>query len=121
VPHAETELVGGYETEYGGGRLAFLKLAKDVQILLGAAIAVELFLDGPYGPVLYGFPAFWYTLWFVLKVLFVILVTEYLSCTFARLRIDQVMLTNWRVLTPLSILSLAATISLVVWANPPLG
>lgn len=42
VPHAETEIVGGYETEYTGRRLAFLKLAKDVQIVLGAAIVVEL-------------------------------------------------------------------------------
>ncbi len=47
VPHAETEIVGGYETEYTGRRLAFLKLAKDVQIVLGAAIVVELFLGGP--------------------------------------------------------------------------
>jgi NADH-quinone oxidoreductase subunit H len=46
IPHAETEIVGGYETEYTGRRLAFLKLAKDVQIVLGAAIAVELFLGG---------------------------------------------------------------------------
>lgn len=42
VPHAETEIVGGYETEYTGRRLAFLKLAKDLQIVLGAAIVVEL-------------------------------------------------------------------------------
>ena len=34
VPHAETEIVGGYETEYSGRRLALLKLAKDVQIVL---------------------------------------------------------------------------------------
>jgi NADH-quinone oxidoreductase subunit H len=109
VPHAETEIVGGYETEYTGRRLAFLKLAKDVQILLGSAIVVELFLGGPYGPVFLGLPAFWYTLWFVLKLLFVIAITEYLTGIFARLRIDQVLTANWRVLLPLSILSLAAT------------
>lgn len=118
VPHAETEIVGGYETEYGGGRLAFLKLAKDVQILLGAAIVVELFLSGPYGPVFFGLPAFWHTLWFLLKVLFVILVTEYLTCIFARLRIDQVLAVNWKVLMPLSILSLVATVAVVFWFNP---
>jgi NADH-quinone oxidoreductase subunit H len=109
VPHAETEIVGGYETEYTGRRLAFLKLSKDVQILLGSAIVVELFLGGPYGPVFLGLPAFWYTLWFVLKLLFVIAITEYLTGIFARLRIDQVLTANWRVLLPLSILSLAAT------------
>ena len=117
VPHAETEIVGGYETEYSGRRLAFLKLAKDVQIVLGAAIVVELFLGGPYGPVFLGIPTFWYTLWFVLKVLFVVMITEYLTCIFARLRIDQVLIGNWRVLMPLSILSLVATVGVAFWLN----
>jgi NADH-quinone oxidoreductase subunit H len=106
TPHAETEIVGGYETEYTGRRLAFLKLAKDVQIVLGAALVVELFLNGPYGPVFFGAPAFWYALWFTLKIVLVITITEYLTCIFARLRIDQVLNINWKMLMPLSILSL---------------
>jgi NADH-quinone oxidoreductase subunit H len=111
VPHAETEIVGGYETEYTGRRLAFLKLAKDVQIVLGAAIVVELFLGGPYGPVFFGIPAFWNGLWFTLKVFFVVMITEYLTCIFARLRIDQVLVVNWRFLIPLSVLSLFGTVA----------
>jgi NADH-quinone oxidoreductase subunit H len=118
VPHAETEIVGGYETEYTGRRLAFLKLAKDVQIVLGAAIAVELFLGGPYGPVFYGLSALWYTLWFVLKLLMVVVLTEYLTCVFARMRIDQVLVVNWKVLLPLSLLSLAAAVGVGLWLNP---
>ncbi|MEA2090630.1 MAG: complex I subunit 1 family protein [Thermoproteota archaeon] len=121
VPHAETEIVGGYETEYGGCLLAFLKLAKDVQIVLGAVMVVELFLGGPYGPVFLGLPAFWYTLWFLLKVVFVVLITEYLTCVFARLRIDQVLVVNWRVLMPLSILSLVATVPVAFWLNTLVG
>jgi NADH-quinone oxidoreductase subunit H len=121
VPHAETEIVGGYETEYSGRRLAFLKLAKDVQIVLGAAIVVELFLNGPYGPVFFGLPAFWYALWFVLKVLFIVVISEYLTCIFARLRIDQVLNVNWKVLMPLSILSLGATVAAASWLNPLVG
>ena len=121
VPHAETEIVGGYETEYGGGRLAFLKLAKDVQIVLGAIIATELFLGGPYGPVFFGLPEFWRTFWFVLKVLFIIMITEYLTCIFARLRIDQVLAVNWRLLMPLSLLSLVATVLVAPWLNSLVG
>jgi NADH-quinone oxidoreductase subunit H len=117
VPHAETEIVGGYETEYSGRRLAFLKLAKDVQIVLGAVLVTELFLGGPYGPVFIGVPEIWYTLWFILKVFLVIIITEYLTCIFARLRIDQVLVVNWRVLMPLSILSLAATVGVASWLN----
>jgi NADH-quinone oxidoreductase subunit H len=118
VPNAETEIVGGYETEYTGRRLAFLKLAKDVQIVFGAAIAVELFLGGPYGPVFFGLPALWYTLWFVLKLLMVIVISEYLTCVFARLRIDQVLVANWKVLLPLAILSLVGAIAVGFWLYP---
>lgn len=44
VPHAESEVVAGYETEYCAGKLAFLKLARDIQIVFGAALIVALFL-----------------------------------------------------------------------------
>lgn len=118
VPNAETEIVGGYETEYTGRRLAFLKLAKDVQIVLGAALTVELFLGGPNGPVFFGSPALWYTLWFAVKLLIVIVISEYLTCVFARLRIDQVLFANWKVLLPLAILSLVSAIALGLWLYP---
>jgi NADH-quinone oxidoreductase subunit H len=76
---------------------------------------VELFLAGPYGPVFLGPPAFWYALWFILKLFLVVTITEYLTCIFARLRIDQVLNVNWRMLMPLSILSLAATAVIAFW------
>jgi NADH-quinone oxidoreductase subunit H len=116
IPHAESEVVGGLETEYCGGKLAFLHLARDVQIVFGAALVTTLFLGGPYGPVPFGlFPQFWYTLWFVLKVLGVVLISEALTTWFARLRIDQVLRANWKYLLPLSILALTLTAALAVW------
>ncbi len=118
VPHAETELVGGLETEYTGAKLAFLHLTRDTQIIFGAALIVELFLGGPYGPVFFGCPAFWYTLWFVLKLLAVIVLTEYITTLFARLRIDQVLSANWNRILPASILSLMLTVALVKWVYP---
>jgi NADH-quinone oxidoreductase subunit H len=118
IPHAESEVVGGLETEYCGGKLAFLHLTRDVQIVFGAALVVELFLGGPYGPVFFGFPAFWYSLWFVLKLLGVVVITEYVTCLFARLRIDQVLAVNWKVLLPLSVLSLTLTVALATWIYP---
>ncbi len=118
VPHAESEVVGGHETEYSGGKLAFLKLARDVQIVFGAALITVLFLGGANGPVFFGLPAFWGTLWFVLKVLVIIVISEYITVLFARLRIDQVVRANWRILLPLSVLSLILTISLAVWIYP---
>ena len=118
VPHSESELVGGLETEYTGAKLAFLHLTRDVQIVFGAALVTELFLGGPYGPVFFGLPAFWYTLWFVLKVLAIVALTEYITTVFARLRIDQVLSGNWRILLPAAILSLMLTVALVTWVYP---
>ena len=118
IPHAESEVVGGIETEYCGAKLAFLHLTRDVQIVFGAALVVELFLGGPYGPVFFGLPAFWYTLWFVLKLLVVVVISEYLTTLFARLRIDQVVTANWKVVLPLSVLALTLTVALATLVYP---
>ena len=118
IPHAESEVVGGLETEFCGGKLAFLRLTRDTQIVFGAALVVELFLGGPYGPVLFGPAEPWFFLWFVLKLLAVVVITEYVTCLFARLRIDQVLTTNWKVLLPLSVLSLTLTIAVATWIYP---
>jgi NADH-quinone oxidoreductase subunit H len=118
IPHAESEVVGGLETEFCGGKLAFLRLTRDVQIVFGAALVVELFLGGPYGPVFFGPQEVWYFLWFVLKLLAVVVITEYVTCLFARLRIDQVLTANWKTLLPLSVLSLTLTITLATWVYP---
>jgi NADH-quinone oxidoreductase subunit H len=121
VPHAESEMVAGYETEYCGGKLAFLKLSRDIQIVFGAALVVVLFLGGSSGPVFFGLPAFWGSLWFVLKLLAVVLISEYLTTLFARLRIDQVLTANWKVMLPLSVLSLILTVGLAFWVYPLLA
>jgi NADH-quinone oxidoreductase subunit H len=120
VPHSESELVGGLETEYTGAKLAFLHLTRDVQVVFGSALVVTLFLGGPYGPVLFEPAWIWYTIWFVVKLLVVVAVTEYISTVFARLRIDQVLSGNWRILLPASILSLILTVALVTWVYNPL-
>jgi NADH-quinone oxidoreductase subunit H len=110
IPHAETEIVGGYETEYNGASLAFLKLGKDVQLVLGSFLIVELFLGGPNGPVLFGLTALWSTIWFVIKVIVVVIVVEYVANLFGRIRIDQVMTYNWQTILPLAIVGMVATV-----------
>jgi len=110
IPHAETEIVGGYETEYSGRKLAFIKLSEDFQFLIGAALVTELFLGGCHGPVLFGMPEVWHIIWFMVKTIGVVFVLEYVGNVSARLRIDQVVHGNWKLLIPLSILSLALTV-----------
>jgi len=118
VPDSESELVGGVCTEYTGAKLAFLHLTRDVQIVFGSALVVELFLGGPYGPVLFGPAAVWYSIYFVIKLLAVVLVTEYITTLFARLRIDQVLSANWKIILPAAILSLMLTVAFVTWIYP---
>jgi NADH-quinone oxidoreductase subunit H len=118
VPSAESEVVGGLETEYTGAKLAFLHLTRDVQIVFGSALVVELFLGGPYGPVFFGLPAFWYSLWFIIKLLAIVILTEYITTLFARLRIDQVLSANWRIILPAAVLSLMLTVAMVTWVYP---
>ena len=118
VPHSESEVVGGLETEYTGAKLAFLHLTRDVQVVFGAALVVELFLGGPYGPVFFGPSWIWYTIWFVLKLLAVVLISEYITTVVARFRIDQVLSGNWRILLPAALLSLMLTVALVTWVYP---
>jgi NADH-quinone oxidoreductase subunit H len=78
-----------------------------------------LFLGGANGPVPFGFlPQFWGTLWFIIKVIAMVVVSEYFTVIFARFRIDQVVRANWRILLPLAILSLILTISLAYWIYP---
>ena len=87
-------------------------------MVFGAALVVELFLGGPSGPVFFGLPAFWYSLWFVLKLLVVIVIAEFITTLFARLRIDQVLSANWKIVLPAAILSLMLTVVLVTWVYP---
>ncbi|MGD6805978.1 MAG: complex I subunit 1/NuoH family protein [Candidatus Bathyarchaeia archaeon] len=121
VPHSESEVVGGLETEYTGAKLAFLHLTRDVQVVFGAALVVELFLGGPSGPVFFGLDWLFYTLWFVLKLLIVVVISEYITTVVARLRIDQVLTGNWKILLPAALLSLMVTVALVTWVYHPFG
>jgi len=121
VPHSESELVGGLETEYTGAKLAFLHLTRDVQVVFGSALVVELFLGGPSGPVFFGLDWLFYTIWFVLKLLVVVVIGEYITTVFARLRIDQVLSLNWKIMLPAALLSLILTAALVTWVYNPFG
>jgi NADH-quinone oxidoreductase subunit H len=121
VPHSESELVGGLETEYTGAKLAFLHLTRNVQVVFGSALVVTLFLGGPSGPVFFGLDWLFYTLWFVLKLIIVIAISVYITNVVARLRIDQVLMGNWKILLPAALFSLMITIALVTWVYHPFG
>jgi NADH-quinone oxidoreductase subunit H len=103
IPEAESELVGGYHTEYGGMRFAILFLSEYANMFAVSAIAATMFLGGwnsPFGEFLSG--PFWGAFWFVAKGLMFIFVHMWLRWTLPRLRVDQLMYVGWKVLVPFS-------------------
>jgi len=117
IPEAETELVAGWQTEFSGKKYAFFHLSNNLELLLGAGLAVTLFLGGPYGieklPGLTALDlaiqgniiisAVWYTIWFLIKTAIVVLIVTNLRTLFSRYRIDQMVRGAWKYLTPLMI------------------
>ncbi|MDD5427758.1 MAG: NADH-quinone oxidoreductase subunit H [Candidatus Omnitrophica bacterium] len=101
IPEAETEIVGGTFTEYGGKLLGLFRLGIDIEAIVGSALLAAVFL--PFG---LGLPPVAGFLLFVLKVMGVICTLSILRTIFARLRIDQMMAFCWKVLAPLAFVQL---------------
>jgi NADH-quinone oxidoreductase subunit H len=102
IPEAESELVAGYHTEYSGMRFAFFFFAEYTNMVLVASVATTLFLGG-WTQVLPGARQFLPgPILFSLKVLVLIFVQMWLRWSLPRLRVDQLMYLNWKVLLPIS-------------------
>jgi NADH-quinone oxidoreductase subunit H len=103
LPEAESELVGGYHTEYGGLKFAMFFLAEYVNMLIVSAFGATLFLGGFSGPWLPGWA------WLAIKVIGLLFVFIWLRATLPRLRYDRLMKFGWKVLLPLATLNLVIT------------
>jgi len=97
TPEAETEIVAGAFTEYGGRLYAIFRLAVDMEtvVLLGimSVVFVPLFAGNPF----LGF------LIFLVKTLVMLFVLSVIKAVTARLRIEQMVRFCWMVLVPLSL------------------
>jgi NADH-quinone oxidoreductase subunit H len=103
IPEAESELVGGFHTEYSGMRFAMFFFAEYTNMLVLGALGATLFLGGWKGPLLPGW------LWVILKAYAVILLMMWARWTFPRLRFDQLMSFAWKLLIPLALVNLVVT------------
>jgi NADH-quinone oxidoreductase subunit H len=110
---AETELVGGFHTEYSGLRFGLFFIAEYLNMITVACIATLLFFGG-WNP-LFGLSAIPGIIWFVLKAGFVIFIYIWLRATLPRLRYDRLMAFGWKILLPLATLNLMATAAIVAW------
>ena len=103
---AESEIVGGPFVEYSGAHWSVFFLAEYINTFSIAALTALLFLGGWAGPWLSGN---WGIVWFLVKAYAVILVIFWVRGTFPRLRIDQLMAFAWKVMVPLSFLTIVIT------------
>ncbi|HEX2289030.1 MAG TPA: complex I subunit 1 family protein, partial [Pseudonocardiaceae bacterium] len=121
LPEAESELVGGFHTEYSSMKFALFFLAEYVNMVIVSAFATTLFLGGYMAPWPislindnYFNSGWWPLLWFFGKTLAVLFVYIWLRATLPRMRYDQFMRIGWKVLVPLNLLWIVAVIAVNV-------
>ncbi|HUY68826.1 MAG TPA: NADH-quinone oxidoreductase subunit NuoH [Alphaproteobacteria bacterium] len=109
LPEGESELVGGFNTEYSSMSFALFFLGEYANMILLSAMTSILFLGGWLAP--FGWTApwpwlapLWGPLWFALKIAACLFVFLWARATLPRYRYDQLMRIGWKVFLPLSLL-----------------
>ncbi|MEX2381638.1 MAG: NADH-quinone oxidoreductase subunit NuoH [Opitutales bacterium] len=112
MPEAETELVGGFHTEYSSFKFGLFFVAEYAHVIIGSAVMVVLFFGGwhplPFVPLhieglLGGVLS---VLIFLAKVLALVFFFIWIRWTLPRFRYDQVMNLGWKILLPLALANL---------------
>lgn len=113
LPECESELIGGYHTEYGSMKLGFFLFAEYINMFISCAIISAMFFGG------YNFPgmdalsgnalAIVGTLVFFAKTFFFVFVFMWIRWTLPRFRYDQLMHLGWKKLIPISMINLLVT------------
>jgi NADH-quinone oxidoreductase subunit H len=125
LPESETELVGGYHTEYSSMKLGFYLFAEYINMFVSSAMISCLYFGG------YNFPgmeavrgavgeipfAIICVLVFLAKIFFFIFFFIWVRWTIPRFRFDQLMNLGWKVLLPLSVLNMLVTGGLILLMN----
>jgi NADH-quinone oxidoreductase subunit H len=110
LPEADAELVGGYNTEFGGMRFGSFFMAEYMNMIVISGIGTAMFLGGWRGPG----PLALGPLWVLLKIFLFLVFFIWVRATLPRLRYDQLMSFGWKVLLPLATLNVLVTAVLVV-------
>ena len=124
MPESETDLVGGFHTEYGSFKFGIFFVAEYAHIVIGSAIFTVIFLGGwHFLPFMADpWPQTWVgTLlgvgWFLAKTIFLIFFFIWVRWTLPRFRYDQVMSLGWTKLLPLALANMVFYIILVTWLD----
>lgn len=125
LPEAESELIGGYHTEYAGFRWAIIMLSEYGMMLLVSLLGAILFFGSwntPFPNIgniklaewTSGVPGsvasyLWGLFWLISKAFFLIFLQMWIRWTYPRLRVDQLMTLCWKYLIPASLLLVLLT------------
>jgi NADH-quinone oxidoreductase subunit H len=116
LPEADAELVGGYNTEYGGGRFAAFFAAEYLNMVVVSGLMVTLFWGGWDIPF-WDQPNWIEPIVVILKMCVFVFFFIWIRATLPRLRYDQLMSFGWKILLPLATLNALVTAILVVVLN----
>ena len=117
LAEAESELIGGYHTEYSSMKLGFYLFAEYINMFISSAVMASLYFGG------YDMPFFneaahadwgnWLALIgiaaFMFKIIIFIFIFMWVRWTVPRFRYDQLMHLGWRILIPLALFNMLAT------------
>ena len=125
LPECETELVGGYHTEYSSMKLGFYLFAEYINMFVSSAVMATLYFGGynypgmdfvnsligpTWGPLL-GMGVLF------LKIFAFIFFFMWVRWTIPRFRYDQLMNLGWKVLIPLAIANIVLTGVVIALVN----
>ena len=117
LPEGETELVGGFHTEYSSFKFAMFFISEYANMVTVSCLATILFFGGWLGPA-FG-PAWLRALlsmfWFLLKVSCFLFFYIWMRGTLPRFRYDQLMAFGWKFLLPVALLNILATSFVIAW------
>lgn len=107
LPESETELVGGYNTEYAGMKFGLFFIGEIVHMLNMSAMITLLYLGGWNRISFLAFiPP---VVAFLLKICLLVFIFIWIRATWPRLRYDRLMVLGWKVMLPLAALNLLGT------------
>jgi NADH-quinone oxidoreductase subunit H len=117
LPECETELVGGYHTEYSSMKLGFYLFAEYINMFISSAVMSTLYFGGYNYPFMDLASGHWGAnvaaiigvLILFAKIFFFIFFFMWVRWTIPRFRYDQLMDLGWKILIPLAIANIVLT------------
>jgi NADH-quinone oxidoreductase subunit H len=123
LPECETELVGGYHTEYSSMKLGFYLFAEYINMFISSAVISTLYFGGYNFPFMNDLGLSHNTITILgtaalfFKIFFFIFFFMWIRWTVPRFRYDQLMNLGWKGLLPLSIANVLITGAVIIWKN----